>query len=217
MAESSGWPFKGAQAVTQSVAFYFFIGSTYSYLSASRAEALAAAKGVTLAWRPFSLRTLLIEQENSPFIGKPAKTRYMWRDIERRAVRHGLPLNGIPPYPIDPQLRANRMAALAATQGWGAAFAREVYRTWFLDRVDPGTPDALAGMLERLGQSPDLLARVDAPEVEALLVANTDQARALGLFGSPSFVCADGELFWGDDRLEEALDWARSLDAEPGH
>ena len=74
--------------------FFFFIGSTYTYLSVMRIEAAAAAAGVELRWRPFFLREILLEQDNSPFIGKPAKMRYMWRDLERRATRHGVEFAG---------------------------------------------------------------------------------------------------------------------------
>ena len=197
------------------IEFFFFIGSTYSYLSVNRAGDLAAKYDVDLVWRPFSLRTLLIEQANSPFSGKPAKMQYMWRDIERRARQFGLPFNGIPPYPVDPDLHANLMAMFAASEGWCEDFAREVYRSWFLEALDPGSPTVLEAILQRLGRPTGLLARVSVPEVAVQLAQNTDRARALGLFGSPSFVTADGELFWGDDRLEDAIDWARRHSPTP--
>jgi 2-hydroxychromene-2-carboxylate isomerase len=79
------------------IEFFFFVGSTYSYLSVSRAQALAERAGVPLAWRPFSVRTLMREQNNSPFAGKPVKLKYMWRDLERRAARFGVPFDGAPP------------------------------------------------------------------------------------------------------------------------
>ncbi|MFO1267998.1 MAG: DsbA family protein [Rubrivivax sp.] len=116
--------------------FYFFIGSTYSHLSVSRAAALAKAAGVDLVWRPFSVRTLMREQNNSPFVGKPVKMRYMWRDLERRAQRFGVPFDGIPPYPIDPDELANRVAMLAAIEAWCPAFAASAYRAWFIDKQD---------------------------------------------------------------------------------
>ena len=190
--------------------FYFFIGSTYTYLAVHRASELARAAGVSLRWRPFSLRTILREQDNSPFLGKPGKTRYMWRDIERRAARAGIPFSGPAPYPTDPESRAGHMAALAEAEGWCEPFVREAFRTWFLDKLDPGHPEVLAGIVTRLGQPGDTLQRAASAEVAARYVANTDTARALGIFGSPSFVHDDGELFWGDDRLEEALEWAGS-------
>ena len=193
--------------MVRSIDFYFFVGSTYSYLSVARAGALAAARGVQLQWCPFSVRTLMREQNNSPFVGKPAKLAYMWRDLQRRAGRFGIPFDGAPPYPIDPNEQANRVATLAASEGWCEPFVREAYRTWFLDKLDPGAPQVLAAILQRLGRPADCSERAESDEVRALYGARTDRARALGLFGSPSWVCADGEIFWGDDRLEDAIDW----------
>lgn len=189
--------------------FYFFIGSTYTYLAVQRGAELAARHGVTLAWRPFSLRTLLHEQNNVPFVGKPFKLRYMWRDLERRAARHGIPFEGIPPYPIDPEELANRVATLASLEGWCADFARAAYRTWFLEKRDPGHEDALRPVLVQLGRNPDdCFRRADSAEVRDAYASNTASARELGIFGSPTFACGT-ELFWGDDRLEDALGWAR--------
>ena len=150
--------------MVRSIDFYFFVGSTYSYLSVARAGALAAARGVQLQWCPFSVRTLMREQNNSPFVGKPAKFAYMWRDLERRAGRFGIPFDGAPPYPIDPNEQANRVATLAASEGWCEPFVREAYRTWFLDKLDPGAPQVLAAILQRLGRPADCSERAESAE-----------------------------------------------------
>ena len=190
--------------------FFFFLGSTYSHLSVHRAGALAQASGVELVWRPFSVRTLMREQNNSPFVGKPVKLRYMWRDVERRTARFGVPFDGIPPYPIDPDELANRVATLAALEGWCPQFVQAAYRTWFLDKQDPGQPAALRSILEGMGRPADrCLAQAASEAVRDEYRRQTDRARELDLFGSPTFVCGS-ELFWGDDRLEDALDWARA-------
>lgn len=187
--------------------FYYFIGSTYSYLSVSRATALAQARGVGLAWRPFSVRTLMREQKNIPFADKPVKLRYMWRDLERRAARFHVPFEGPAPYPIDADELANRVATLASLEGWCPQFTQAAYRAWFLGKQDPGQPDALRAILAGLGQDPErCLAQADGDAVRDAYAASTDRARELGLFGSPTFVCGT-EIFWGDDRLEDALDW----------
>jgi 2-hydroxychromene-2-carboxylate isomerase len=191
-----------------SLDFYFFIGSTYSYLSVVRAASLAANAGLTLNWKPFSVRTLMREQGNSPFSGKPAKLRYMWRDIERRASRFGIPFNGAPQYPIDPEERANHMATLASTEGWCEEFVQAAYSAWYLSKLDPGAPENLRSILQGLGRDPDAcVRRSEDPTVVALYRERTDAARQLGIFGSPSFV-SDTEVFWGDDRLEDAIIWA---------
>ncbi|HPG60373.1 MAG TPA: DsbA family protein [Casimicrobium sp.] len=187
--------------------FYFFIGSTYSYLSVFRAESLCAQRGIALNWKPFSVRTIMIEQNNRPFADKPIKTRYMWRDIERRAVKFGAPFFGAPMYPIDQEELANLVATVAATEGWCADFARATYETWFVGKRDPGAPGELSAMLERLGKDPvATIATAKHADTLQRYKNATDQARALGIFGSPTFVSGT-EVFWGDDRLEDALDW----------
>jgi 2-hydroxychromene-2-carboxylate isomerase len=191
--------------------FYYFLGSTYTHLSVHRAAALCERAGVDLVWRPFSVRALMREQNNSPFAGKPLKMAYMWRDIQRRAERFGLPsYTALPPYPIDPHLQANHVAALAALEGWCPAFTRAAYHCWFVQARDPGDPAHLQAILESLGHdAAAVLARAAAEPVRARYEQHTTTARELGLFGSPSFVCGR-EIFWGDDRLEDAIDWCLS-------
>ena len=196
--------------MTPSLDFYFFIGSTYSYLSVARAGKVAESAGVTLNWRPFSVRTLMREQNNSPFSGKPAKLNYMWRDIERRAERFEIPFSGAPSYPIDLDERANHVATLAAKEGWCQEFAQAAYASWFLKKQDPGVPQNLRSILEGLGRDAErCLVAAERAEIVSLYKARTDKARELGIFGSPSYV-ADSEVFWGDDRLEDALAWCQT-------
>jgi hypothetical protein len=76
--------------------FLLFLGSTYTYLAVNRADEMAAVHGVTLRWHPFGVRSIMIEQNNRPFVGKPVKLAYMWRDVERRAGQYGIPFKSIP-------------------------------------------------------------------------------------------------------------------------
>jgi 2-hydroxychromene-2-carboxylate isomerase len=188
--------------------FWVSIGSTYSNLTVMRIDAASRAAGVEVTWRPFNVRDIMVEQNNIPFRDKPVKTAYMWRDMERRAAMHGLPIAVPAPYPL-PQLRfANQVALLGFREGWGANYMRETYRRWFVDGKRPGEDPNLSDSLAAVGVDPeDVMARARAPEIEAELALQTERAKSLGVFGSPSFV-ADGEVFWGDDRLEAALDWA---------
>jgi 2-hydroxychromene-2-carboxylate isomerase len=189
--------------------FWVSIGSTYSYLSVMRIDAAAEAAGVPVTWRAFNVRTIMLEQNNVPFKDKPVKTAYMWRDMERRAERHGLTLSVPAPYPLPELPFANQVAVLGLQEGWGAAYVRETYRRWFQDGARPGEAPNLTDSLTALGLDPDaVIERARAPEIEAALAEATEEAKAAGVFGAPSFVVG-GELFWGDDRLEEALDWAR--------
>jgi 2-hydroxychromene-2-carboxylate isomerase len=172
-----------------------------------RIEAVADAAGVAVQWRPFSVRTIMREQNNLPFTNKPIKTRYMWRDIKRRAARYGISFATPPHYPNDGEPIANQLAIIAADEGWCPAYVKAVYRNWFLDDKDPGDLQNLRSILQELGKdAAALLQRAASPELQDRYAAQTDIARHAGIFGSPSFLVGD-ELFWGDDRLEDALGW----------
>jgi 2-hydroxychromene-2-carboxylate isomerase len=193
------------------VEFWIEYASTYSYLSVARMGALAAEQGVPVRWRPFLVMPIMAELglTQGPFLPYPAKTAYMWRDIERRAQRHGLPYSRPSTYPV-PSLQTARIACIAADEGWCQAFTEGVFRLHWTRDLPIGSEQNLRQVLTDLGQSPEsLFERAQAPAVKAALKAATDEARARGLFGAPSFTVGD-ELFWGDDRLEEALEWART-------
>ena len=188
--------------------FFFSYGSTYSYLSIMRVEKLAQEAGVPVDWRPFLARKIMEEQNNRPFLGKPVKTKYMWRDVERRAAQFGIPFNGVPPYPITPTSLPHRVGLVAKSGGWCPDFTKAVYRAWFMDHKELGQPRHLAEALAALGHDAEkVLAEAATSRMESALEDETNEARRLGIFGSPTFVVGD-EIFWGDDRLEIALDWA---------
>ena len=194
----------------RAIDFWFSIGSTYSYLSVMRLGEIAARHGVDFVWRPFNVRTIMREMDNIPFANKPVKAAYMWRDIARRASMHGLAPQLPAPYPLAELERANRVAVLAAQEGWCEAYTRETYRRWFEVGEPAGSEPNISASIAHAGRDvAAVLSRADGDEGAAALVAATDAARAAGIFGSPSFI-VDGELFWGDDRLEDALEWLRN-------
>jgi 2-hydroxychromene-2-carboxylate isomerase len=187
--------------------FFFFIGSTYTYLSVNRAEEVAASAGIELRWRSFNVLSIMLEQDNRPFVGKPVKMRYMWRDVERRAKGYGIPFDSIPNYPVDPERLAGRIAVVGSLEGWCPDYVRATYRDWFLENKAPGEIEHTRAVLTHLGQDPDaVIARADSQEIRNLFDAETEQAKGLGIFGSPTFRYGD-EIFWGDDRLEDAVEW----------
>jgi 2-hydroxychromene-2-carboxylate isomerase len=187
--------------------FWVSIGSTYSYLTVMRLKSVEEASGISFRWRPFSVRAIMIEQKNIPFVGKPVKMAYMWRDIERRARNYGFEPKLPAPYPLAEFDLANRVAILAASEGWCPDYAVSAYRGWFHSGQEPGSEAGLSRALEEVGQEKDCaLERARSPEIGERYLSATEEAKALGVFGSPTFV-VDGEVFWGDDRLEDALRW----------
>jgi 2-hydroxychromene-2-carboxylate isomerase len=189
--------------------FWFTMGSTYSGLSVMRLADVERSAGVAFRWRPFHLLLILQEMKHVPFADKPAKCAYMWRDIARRAAMYGLPGRFPAPYPAKQSVVANRVAIVGMREGWGKDFVRAAYRRWFQEGEETGSEPNLSSSLRDIGQEPDrVLALASASETNDRLLAETDSARQLGIFGSPTFVVGR-ELFWGDDRVEDAISWWR--------
>jgi 2-hydroxychromene-2-carboxylate isomerase len=193
--------------------FWFDFGSTYSYLTVMRLAPLAAAASVEVRYRPFLLGPILKAQgwPTSPFNLYPAKGRHMWRDLERLCDELGLPFARPDPFP-QTSLLAARVALVGLDHDWGQDFCHAVFRAEFGAGRRIDDPILLSELLRALGVDPaPVLAAAQADAIKARLRAQTDEAQRLGIFGAPTFVCADGELFWGNDRLEQALRWARKL------
>jgi len=189
--------------------FWFSIGSTYSYLTVMRLFEVEKASGVAFRWRPFNVRHVMVEQKNIPFKDKPVKTAYMWRDVERRAQRYGLNPRIPAPYPLPGLVLANLVATLGAEEGWVGRYACATYRRWFEKGEPAGEEPNISASLTEIGLDPDpILANARSERIASALSAATDEAMDLGVFGSPTFV-VDGEVFWGDDRLEDSILWAR--------
>jgi len=188
---------------------WFEFASTYSYPAVQRVEALAAGQGVRVAWRPFLLGPIFRSQglADSPFNLFPVKGRYMWRDLERLCGKYGLPFRRPSVFPR-PSLLAARVACAAEAEPWCGDFVRAVYRASFADDRDIASAETIVALLDALEQPGSALVEAAAaPAAKERLRAQTDQASALGIFGAPTSVVG-GELFWGNDRLEDAVAWA---------
>jgi 2-hydroxychromene-2-carboxylate isomerase len=193
------------------VDFWFDFGSTYSYPAAMRIAEIASEADVRVRWRPFLLGPIFQAQglATSPFNLNPAKGRYMWRDLERLCADLGLPFRRPELFPQD-SLTAARVALAGLGESWGEDFCRGVFHAEFAEgrRIDDEA--VLTGLLAGMGLEPErILAAARTDAIRTGLRTETAKAQALGVFGAPSFTTTDGELFWGSDRLEQALRWAR--------
>ncbi|SFF50651.1 2-hydroxychromene-2-carboxylate isomerase [Fontimonas thermophila] len=190
--------------------FWFEFASSYSYPAALRIEQLARSAGVRVLWRPFLLGPLFQAQgyASSPFVQFPAKGRYMWRDIERICARTGIPFRKPSAFPRTSVLGA-RIACAFQDEPWVPRFVCALFTANFAHDRDIGDDRVVADCLTACGESaPARIAAVQTDPLKSRLRTQTERAAALGLFGAPSFL-VDGELFWGNDRLEDALAWAR--------
>jgi len=195
--------------------FWFTMGSTYSYLSVMRLAEVERSTGASFRWRPFHLLLILQEMKHVPFADKPVKMSYMWRDLERRAAMYGLPVRLPAPYPAKQSVMANLVAIVGMGEGWGADFVRAAYRRWLQQGEETGSEPNLSSSLREIGQDPErVLALANAAAANDRMVSETQAAKQLGIFGSPTFAVGR-EIFWGDDRLEDAIDWWRHGRLQP--
>ncbi|QXP85765.1 2-hydroxychromene-2-carboxylate isomerase [Methylococcus sp. Mc7] len=191
-----------------SLELWFDFASPYAYLSAFRIEALAQARGISLCWKAFLLGPIFQAQgwNDSPFNLYPAKGRYMWRDMERLCEKYRLPFRRPSVYPRNSVL-PGRVACSAESEPWLPEFVKTMFRANFAEDLDISDPAIIQEKLNGLGVcGADYLAFAQNTENKDKLRKQTDKAGELGIFGTPMFI-VDGEMFWGNDRLEDTMDW----------
>lgn len=151
----------------------------------------------------------------APFQANPVKGAYMMRDAERAAARHGLPFNIPADFPHNTVL-ATRVACAFQDAPWVADFIARIYTAEFVEGLNVGDEAVVAAAVAGAGQDPAaVLAAATAPAAKDRLRAQTEEALRLGIFGAPTLVVGGGgdggappELFWGQDRVADAIDWA---------
>ena len=191
------------------IAFWFSIGSTYTYLSVSRLARIEKEHQVSFEWNPFSVRKLMMEMNNIPFTPpeKKVKSDYMWRDISRRAKNYNLNPKIPAPYPLKNFDLANQIAVYGINEGWCEEYVKLTYKYWFESGIEAGSEKCINKFSKEMNFNPhDLIENASSDTIIERYDAQTDKARELGIFGSPSFI-SNCEIFWGDDRLEDAINW----------
>lgn len=187
--------------------FWFDFASTYSYIAAMRIEQLCADRGVVLTWKPFLLGPIFELQgwNDSPFNINERRGRYMWRDMERLTGKYRIPWQKPTVFPRNSVLAA-RVACAASDEPWCGNFIRRAFRANFAEDRDISDRAVVDRLLAETGGS-GWIARAEAPNMRGMLRENVSRAIELGIFGAPNCV-VNLELFWGEETLEDALDWA---------
>lgn len=185
--------------------FYFDLGSPYAYLTAERISGLFTEAGLEQPeWQPVLLGGLFRTFDRDSWSKGPGRDEGI-AEIERRAADYGLPPIVWPdPWPGN-TLFAMRVATFAKQTGRTVSFALAAFRQAFAAGVDLSEPDNVLIAAAACELHPRaLLKAVETEIVKNALREATDSAAELGVFGVPSLV-VNGEVFWGDDRLEEAV------------
>lgn len=193
------------------IEFWFEFGSNYSYLSVMRIESAAALTGCKIIWRPFLLGPIFksFGWDTSPFLIQKEKGAYMWRDMQRECAKYDLPWTQPSDFPRAAILPA-RVAAYGADKPWIGEFCRHVITQNFVHDRAINDNDAVAEALENAGQSAaQVIENALAPDNKGRLREWTEQAQRRGVFGAPTFFVGD-EMFWGNDRLDDALAFANA-------
>ena len=190
------------------VDFFFSIGSTYTYLSVTRILDVGKKRQIKFNWKPFSVREIMKEMNNIPFTkDKINKVNYMWRDIERRAEGYGFFAKTPVPYPLSEFDLANQIAIYGLNEGWGVEFTQLTYKKWFQEGKEPAIDPGISEICKELNLNRDeVILNAKSKEIENKYLSNTNTARNNKIFGSPSFI-VNNEIFWGDDRMEDAIKW----------
>jgi 2-hydroxychromene-2-carboxylate isomerase len=189
----------------RAIDFYFDFTSPYSYLAASRIEDVAARHGRAVRWHPVLIAALADASgvKLSPFI--PSKWTYAQHDVARAARKFGLPFRLPPGFPRLWLAPARAMLWIRARHGdeTARAFARACYSAAFGAGIDMADAENVATVAAPLGIDQAALKEgIESAPIKAALKDGIDTAIARGVFGVP-FMVADGEAFWGSDRLDD--------------
>ena len=197
---------------TSTIDFWFEFGSNYSYLSVMRIEKDAARLGVSVRWQPFLLGPIFqsFGWSSSPFVLQKEKGDYTWKDMERQCRRLGVPWVKPTKFPRSAILPL-RVALVGADQPWMSDYCQRVMTLNFALDTDIDSKEVISGVLKDLNlPAEEILALAVSDANKLRLREQTELAKAKRIFGAPMFFVGD-ELFWGNDRLDEALEYAASL------
>jgi len=190
--------------------FYFEFSSPYGYIASQVAEDLEARIGRRLRWRPILLGPIFKITGQAPLTNIPLKGDYAKRDFARTARMHGVQYRHPDDFPIGTVAGCRAFYATDERDRRAArALAKALYRAYFVDNRNIGDAATMLRVAAETGLDAAALGlAIDDPGLKARVKGEVDAAIAAGVFGSPFFI-ADGEPFWGVDRIPMLEDWVR--------
>lgn len=191
------------------IEFWIALSSPSSYLASLRIDSVGRKHGINVRWRPFNIRKALEVEGIKPNVQYERKGSYTRRDWERTARFHGHPYKMPEPFGRS-SLPATTIAYWAeAEQGHGPLkdFCRAVMKAYFVENRAIDDAAVLASLAEQCGLDPSAArAAIDDAAAVAAVETATQEAIDKGIWGAP-FMIVDGEMFWGEDRVEQLDLW----------
>jgi 2-hydroxychromene-2-carboxylate isomerase len=184
--------------------YFFTIASPWAYLGHNTLMDMVARHDVTVAWRPMPIAQVFAETGSLPLPKRPpARQRYRLVEMQRWRDKRALPLVLKPKHvPFVADLVNRCIIALVELKHDPDAFVRMAFGGVWAQEADLADPANLARLLTAAGFDADrVLTAAQSPEVETIYAANGADAVTADVFGAPGYVL-DGEVFWGQDRLE---------------
>jgi 2-hydroxychromene-2-carboxylate isomerase len=197
-------------AAAAPVDFYFEFSSPYGYIATELAEDLERRLGRALRWRPILLGPIFKVTGQAPLTNIPLKGDYARRDFARTARMHRVAYRHPDRFPIGTVAACRAFYALDERDPQAARrLARSLYRAYFVENRDIGDAAGMLAVAKEAGLDAAALgAAIEDPRLKERVKGEVDAAIAAGVFGSPFFV-ADGEPFWGVDRIPMLEEWVR--------
>ena len=190
---------------------WFSMGSTYTFLTIMRIKPIIKKHNLKISFYPFNLRKIMMRMNNFPFSKeKKSKLNYMWRDIERRAVKYKIgKINKNINFPIKNSDIANKIAICAQKKCFLLEYLDTAYRLWFFENNEPGERLSLKLAFKKINKNLENTINLSNTErINKIYEKNTSLAISKGVFGSPTFLIGK-EVFFGDDRFDDAIQFAK--------
>jgi 2-hydroxychromene-2-carboxylate isomerase len=188
--------------MTKRIAVYFSLLSPWAYIGHAMLRGLAAKHELSVDYRPVALAQVYPESGGLPFAKRhPVRLRYRILELQRWREKRGLSFHLHPQYwPFDPSLADRTVCAMSLAGVDPQRFIAAAFAGIFERQRNLADAETIAQTLEEAGYERDWLKRADG-EGELQYQRNLALALEAGVFGSPTYVL-DGEIFWGQDRLE---------------
>ena len=191
---------------------YFTTVSPWAYIGHALLLKIAREHDVAVDWKPVNLGEVFPQTGGLPLAKRaPARQRYRMLELQRWREKRGMNFHLHPKHwPFDCALADRSVVAVVQSGQDPASYIGNVFKAVFEEERDVASEQVLGEILRASGHdAQSVLAAAKGPETEAAYKANIAEALATGVFGSPTYIL-DGELFWGQDRLELLEDALRS-------